>query len=331
MKSSKSSTVLVAVAWITILAITLPKIILQEIFHFPVSENLQYQIAFPVLLAGLVLVFVVKTLRPLRLFFGLFLVLVGAQWLVYTRLDQLPIYQRWLQDPSFHIYMLAEQSLHLVVTLAIIVFLWIVKKNFTAFFLAKGDVSAPVEPVRWLGVKAGEKWGKFGWILAICISLGTLAFLVIAGRPPMAVCSESPAIPAGGAAGCRLECIQRGIDLQGIIPLGAGGCGWQAAGASVGGGILWSLAFLWRPIWHCGGDSGCIFGVDFGKVDAGNTRAFLGVVHPLFTGRADFCLPGDWVHHPGWVVGPFWRSPRQRPVKTLIAECSRIQGSDILI
>lgn len=197
MKSSKSSTVLVAVAWITILAITLPQIILQEIFHFPVSENLQYQIAFPVLLAGLVLVFVVKTLRPLRLFFGLFLVLVGAQWLVYTRLDQLPIYQRWLQDPSFNIYMLAEQSLHLVVTLAIIVFLWIVKKNFAAFFLAKGDVSAPVEPVRWLGVKAGERWGKFGWILAICISLGTLAFLIIAGRPPMAfVVKALPFLPA---------------------------------------------------------------------------------------------------------------------------------------
>ncbi len=197
MKSSKSSTVLVAVAWITILAITLPQIILQEIFHFPVSENLQYQIAFPVLLAGLVLVFVVKTLRPLRLFFGLFLVLVCAQWLVYTRLDQLPIYQRWLQDPSFNIYMLAEQSLHLVVTLAIIVFLWIVKKNFAAFFLAKGDVSAPVEPVRWLGVKVGEKWGKFGWILAICISLGTLAFLVIAGRPPMEfVVKALPFLPA---------------------------------------------------------------------------------------------------------------------------------------
>jgi hypothetical protein len=144
MKSSKSSTVLVAVAWITILAITLPKIILQEIFHFPVSENLQYQIAFPVLLAGLVLVFVVKTLRPLRLFFGLFLVLVCAQWLVYTRLDQLPIYQRWLQDPSFNIYMLAEQSLHLVVTLAIIVFLWIVKKNFMASSWRKG-----IYPHRW--------------------------------------------------------------------------------------------------------------------------------------------------------------------------------------
>jgi len=124
-------------------------------------------------------------------------VLVCAQWLVYTRLDQLPIYQRWLQDPSFNIYMLAEQSLHLVVTLVIIVFLWIVKKNFAAFFLAKGDVSAPVEPVRWLGVKAGEKWGKFGWILAICISLGTLAFLVIAGRPPMEfVVKALPFLPA---------------------------------------------------------------------------------------------------------------------------------------
>jgi membrane protease YdiL (CAAX protease family) len=44
---------------------------------------------------------------------------------------------------------------------------------------------APVEPIRWLGVKAGARWNKFGLILSICISLGTLLFLIVFGKPSL--------------------------------------------------------------------------------------------------------------------------------------------------
>lgn len=184
-------------AWSAILLAALPKIILQEVFHYPVSADLQTGIAALTALAGLGLTLAWPAVRPLRSFFGLFLALIGIEWLVYTRVDQLPFYQSWLNNPSFNVYMLAEQSLRLLVTLTLIGLLFAFKKTAAAFFLVKGDTSAPVEPVKWLGAKPGERWDTFGRNFAFFISLGTLAFLVIAGRPPLDIVLRAlPFLPA---------------------------------------------------------------------------------------------------------------------------------------
>jgi hypothetical protein len=197
MQASPSQKSLVFIAWAVILVAALPKIILQEIFAFQVSANLQTAIGVAVGVIGLALAFGWKTLHPLRQFFGLFLALLCAEWLVYTKIDQLPAYQTWLHDPSFNVYMLAEQSLRLMVTLTMIAVLFGLKKKAEAFFLVKGETAAPVEPVRWLGTKPGETWRSFGRNFAIFLSLGTLAFLVIAGRPPLdLVIRALPFLPA---------------------------------------------------------------------------------------------------------------------------------------
>ena len=188
---------ILATAWAVILTTALSKIILQEIFYYTVSENLQSGIAALVIFTGFALTYLWKTIRPLRQFFGLFIVLVVAQWLVNTQVDQLPNYQAWLNNPSFNIYMLAQQSLNLMVTVTIIIFLFILKRKRDVFFLAIGDTAASVEPVKWLGVKAGEKWSTFGRSFSIYISLVLLAFLVIAGRPPLDIVVKAiPFLPA---------------------------------------------------------------------------------------------------------------------------------------
>jgi membrane protease YdiL (CAAX protease family) len=189
---------LLITAWtFLLLASILPRIVLQEVFKYPVSEGRGAAIAGGVLLIGLVLTLVWSTVRELRPFFILGLVLVGAEWFVFTRVDQLPLYQAWLNNPSFNVYMLAEQSLRLMVTLAIIAALFVMKKHAGAFFLAKGNTGAPVEPVGWLGIKEGERWNRLGPLFALIISSGTLAFLVLAGRPPMnLVLRALPFLPA---------------------------------------------------------------------------------------------------------------------------------------
>lgn len=194
---SKSRAIL-ATAWIFLLLSSgLPRIILQEIFGFKVSPNLGALIAVMVVLAGLLLTIVWKVVRELRPFFFLFLMLVFIEWFVYTKVDQLPFYQAWLNNPSFNVYMLAEQSLRLLVTISIIVVLFLLKKQANAFFLVKGDVKAPVEPVKLLGVKEGEHWNKLGRNFSVIISSGTLAFLVIAGRPPLDMLVRAlPFLPA---------------------------------------------------------------------------------------------------------------------------------------
>ena len=48
------------------------------------------------------------------------------------------------------------------VALAVIAALWLIKRRREAFFLVTGQLDAPIEPVRWLGIKEGESWRVFG-------------------------------------------------------------------------------------------------------------------------------------------------------------------------
>ena len=185
-------------AWaFLLLASLIPLIVIQELFHQPVAETMKYTMSAMVMFIGLALTFAWGAVRTLRPFFILFLTFTGAQWLVYTRVDKLPFYHEWLNHPSFNVSMLAEQSLHLMVTLIMIGVLFILKKKRENFFLVKGDTHALISPVKWLGIKEGERWNKTGWVLAIFISLGTLTFLVLAGRPSLDIVVKAlPFLPA---------------------------------------------------------------------------------------------------------------------------------------
>ena len=190
------SRAVVIVAWITILAVSLPEIILREMFHHVPSEELRVALPVGISVAGLALTFFWTSVRRLRGFFALLLVLVASQWLVYTRITQLPLLQSWMEDTSFTARMIVDQSMRLTVTGIIIAALFILKKKASAFFLTRGDLAAPVIPVRLLGTKPTLRWNVFGRNLAIFISLGTLAFLLIAGRPSVDVLQRLvPLIP----------------------------------------------------------------------------------------------------------------------------------------
>jgi hypothetical protein len=66
--------------------------------------------------------------------------------------------------------------------LLFLVLLAILKRDRRAFYLAKGDLSAPAQPIGWLYVKPGDRWNTVGRNLAVFISLGTLAFGPYASR-----------------------------------------------------------------------------------------------------------------------------------------------------
>lgn len=198
MNTQPRSNIPVLLVWIIVLLTSgLPRIFFQEVLGRSVSSDLE--IILSILIIGLALLtsLVWHPLQELRPFFVLFLIIMGTQWFVFNRLDTLPFIQNRLHNPNFSINMLTEQSLKLLVTLVIIVTLLFMKKKPVDFFLARGDISAPVSPIRWMGVKAGENWGKFGALLAFFISLGTLAFLVLAGAPSMDMITKViPFLPA---------------------------------------------------------------------------------------------------------------------------------------
>ena len=191
-------TSVIAFAWAVLLAISLgPTVIAQEVFGQTVTADTHAVAAALVLIAGLATTVVWVPTRPLRLFFSLFLVLVGAQWIAYTKVDELPILAGWLRDSSFSVYMLSEQALNLLVTLAMIAALFALHRDRHVFYLARGDLGAPGEPVGWLAIRRGDSWSRTGRNLALAISLGTLAFLVMSGRPSADMLAAAlPFVPA---------------------------------------------------------------------------------------------------------------------------------------
>lgn len=182
--SPSSGRVTVLVAWAVVLLTSgLPQVVGRELLDRPVTADQRAALALAVIGVGMLATVVWRggrVLRPLLVVLG---VLVGAQWVVYTHVDQLGDYPRWLDDPSFTVFMLAEQSLNLLVALVMIGALLALGRTRREFFLTRGDLGAPVAPIRWLGVGPGQRWNRFGLWLTLCISGGTLAFLVFAGRP----------------------------------------------------------------------------------------------------------------------------------------------------
>lgn len=76
--------------------------------------------------------------------------------------------------------------LDILVALAVLAILWIMKRDRRAFFFVKGQVDAPIEPIRWLGIRAGESWKTFGWIFAaaagVAVSIPTIIAIAPSGE-----------------------------------------------------------------------------------------------------------------------------------------------------
>lgn len=115
---------------------------------------------------------------------------------MYRVVDQAPAHQAWLADPSFSAYTLAEQSLRLMVTAIMIAALLVLRRSPSRFFMAVGDLHAPMRRIPWLGVRDGTRWSRFGPLAAAGLSAGTLTFVLLAGGPaPHAVARAAPLLP----------------------------------------------------------------------------------------------------------------------------------------
>lgn len=113
-----------------------------------------------------------KKIRPLWqyvfIMFVFYLAFAVSRWIGDT-----PWWKSYFtrSQPSFTLGYLGAYIRDFGVALAVIVALWLIKKRRVAFFLAKGQLNAQIEPVRWLGIRQGESWRTFGWIFALVAGL----------------------------------------------------------------------------------------------------------------------------------------------------------------
>ena len=134
--------------------------------------------------AILLLVLIWKNIRPLWQYILILLVLFLA-----LGLTNLLRGTDWFQGNfnydgvSYFKGFAAIMCLDLLVALAVLVALWIMFRDRRRFFLASGQYDTPIEPIRWLGIKAGESWKVFGWIFAGVAALA-VAIPTILGIQP---------------------------------------------------------------------------------------------------------------------------------------------------
>jgi membrane protease YdiL (CAAX protease family) len=99
--------------------------------------------------------------------------------------------------PSFFLLYLRPFIRDAGVTLMVILALFLVKKKRSGFFLVKGDLRAGIEPVKWLGIKSGESWKKFGWIFAVIAALAVAVPTILVLKPSGGVLIKClPLLPA---------------------------------------------------------------------------------------------------------------------------------------
>lgn len=188
---------LTAAAWIFMLLCSLlPTILLLEIFHASTDWLLPARLGL--IGAALALSLVVKWIRPLRGFFFILIAIMLTELLMNWVSSQpfwVSIFGR--PDAPFVQSMFSAQMTRLGVSILMIAAMVALGWTRQRFYLARGDLRAPAEPVAWLGINASEPWTRLGRNLGLAITGGTLLFLFLAGRPSAGVLLQSLAyIPA---------------------------------------------------------------------------------------------------------------------------------------
>lgn len=136
------------------------------------------------LLAILSTTLLVTYLKPLRQFvvvlITIFLLGYGGGWnfglIPYVRNSAFWI--DWTGSLPILFAELVTHLLRLTPALVILIILLFMGLRRLDFFLTKGDIDAPVEPSRLLGMKEPKPWTKTGTIFALVFAVFTLIFLI---------------------------------------------------------------------------------------------------------------------------------------------------------
>ncbi len=161
------------VIWIvTLLVSTLPDMLWQTW-----AGSLPSWIAWPKvgLLIFLVLLgWVVRQLKPLRLYFLMLAVINFGYW-ANQQIRSIPRWSEWEASSSWPLGMAGIQALEFTIGVAMVVILFSLRFRRKDLYLAKGQLNAPGDPIPWLGMKQPVSWMTFALIFAGISFVGSLA------------------------------------------------------------------------------------------------------------------------------------------------------------
>jgi hypothetical protein len=169
---------LTILAWVvTLLVSTLPDIAWIELTGSSPAWLTYAKMGLLVVLA--LTAFVWEPVRPLRNFFLVMFAFFGLMELRRRFNFTVPALQALFGSTVFDERMQAEQIGKLVVSLMMIVVLLVLGYNRRDFFLTRGNLRAPIEPVPLLGFPKPDPWPVFGlqWGLYIAVALAVVQYL----------------------------------------------------------------------------------------------------------------------------------------------------------
>jgi hypothetical protein len=125
------------------------------------------------------------TLRPLRLFFGVLLTLLALSWGV-TRLFEGLNFSAWFAGASPFVQQVAYgQITRTAAALLMVLVMLAVLRRFDRFFLVKGRLDAPAQPIPFILTRP-PSWRILGPAITVAMCVGLAGFvLVFGGRPSL--------------------------------------------------------------------------------------------------------------------------------------------------
>ena len=193
--------ILVAIAWIAMLIPSSLSIILWR----ELGRGEPFWWPFMILIFLLVLVvsgFLIQKLKPLRNFIIILLIIFllgfggGWQFGLIPFIRGLPTWITWTENLPWALSSILIHLLRLSPAIVVLLYLLLIKRKRSDFFLIKGDITALVEPSKLIGMKKPEPWPKIGLIFAAIFTAGTFIFLIATTPPsPSQFIQALPLIP----------------------------------------------------------------------------------------------------------------------------------------
>lgn len=194
--SRRRSSLFVPLVWVTtLLASTLPDAVWQALAGTPPHWLLWAKIALLALLVLLTLVW--ANIQPLRLFFLMLLILLPAyQWLTGW-LPTLPVWKQWFGQAEWIGGTAFIRLAKITVAFLMMGILNLSGRQRGDYFLTRGQLDAPAENVRWLGISKGTPWSHIAPIVAVIAFVPVLAVLWLSDPPSSALLIRAlPYLPA---------------------------------------------------------------------------------------------------------------------------------------
>lgn len=182
-------------AWVvTLLVGAAPAIVADRLVGTVPGWLLPVQLA--VLLAVLLAGSRWPALRPLRRFAVVMSAMLALLFVV-PRLDlRWPVVRELFGGTVFDTRMQAEQAGKLLVAAIMIGVLLLLGLRRRDFFLAIGDLRAPIRPAPWLGFARPDPWWKFGLIWSVGIASALAVAVYLAGPPSTGFGSVTGMLPS---------------------------------------------------------------------------------------------------------------------------------------